>query len=108
MTIVAVSKPLLLSPSNASFPLSLIIVLKCHLNHLIPSLKMPQGILLPNIHVYVDVAAKRGMLVCSVMSGSLRPFGLQPAKLLCLWDSPGKNTGVDRYYYFLIQGIFLP
>ena len=25
------------------------------------------------------------------MSDSLRPHGLQPSRLLCLWDSPGKN-----------------
>ena len=37
-------------------------------------------------------------------SDSLRPRGLQPARLLCPWDSPGKNTGVDR----LLQGIFWP
>ena len=30
---------------------------------------------------------------------------LQPASLFCLWDSPGKNTGVDCH--FLLQGIFL-
>ena len=24
---------------------------------------------------------------------TLRPHGLQPARLLCPWDSPGKNTG---------------
>ena len=35
---------------------------------------------------------------------SLRPHGLQPARLLCPWDSPGKNTGVDCH--FLLQGIF--
>ena len=29
------------------------------------------------------------------MSDPLRPRGLQPARLLCQWDSPGKNTGVD-------------
>ena len=34
------------------------------------------------------------MLSCSVVSNSLRPRGLQPARLLCPWDSPGKNTGV--------------
>ena len=28
------------------------------------------------------------------MSDSLRLYGLQPTRLLCLWDSPGKNTGV--------------
>ena len=40
----------------------------------------------------------------SAVSGSLRPHGLQPARLLCPWDSPGKNTRVGCY--FLLQGIF--
>ena len=31
--------------------------------------------------------------VPSVMSNSLQPYGLYPARLLCPWDSPGKNTG---------------
>ena len=30
----------------------------------------------------------------SVMSDSVWPHGLQPTRLLCPWDSPGKNTGV--------------
>ena len=29
----------------------------------------------------------------------------QPTRLLCLWDSPGKDTGVDGHA--LLQGIFL-
>ena len=33
------------------------------------------------------------VLACSVISNSLRPHGLQPARLLCPWHSPGKNTG---------------
>ena len=32
--------------------------------------------------------------VTSVTSYSLWPYGLSPAKLLCSWDSPGKDTGV--------------
>ena len=40
----------------------------------------------------------------SVMSDSLRPLGLFPARLLCAWDSPGKNTGVGCHS--LLQGIF--
>ena len=32
--------------------------------------------------------------VTSVMSDSVRPHRRQPTRLLCLWDSPGKNTGV--------------
>ena len=40
---------------------------------------------------------------CSVMSDSLQPHGLQPAKILCPWDFPGKNTGVRCH--FLLQEI---
>ena len=40
----------------------------------------------------------------SVVSDSLRPQVLQPARLLCTWDSPGKNTRVDCYS--LLQSIF--
>ena len=40
----------------------------------------------------------------SVVSNSLQPHGLQPARLLSSWDSPDKNTGVDGH--FLLQGIF--
>ena len=32
------------------------------------------------------------------------PYGLQPARLLCPWDSPGKNTGVGGWA--LLQEIF--
>ena len=38
------------------------------------------------------------------MSDSLQPHGLQPTRLLCPWDSPGKNTGVGCH--FLLQGMF--
>ena len=42
--------------------------------------------------------------VTSVVSDSLWPCGLQPIRLLCPWDSPGKNTGVGCHD--LLQGIF--
>ena len=42
---------------------------------------------------------------CSVVAGALRPHGLQPARLLCPWDSPGQNTGVGCHA--LLHGIFL-
>ena len=46
------------------------------------------------------------MCVCahSVVSDSLRPHGLQPARLLCPWNFPGNNTGVACH--FTPQGIF--
>ena len=34
---------------------------------------------------------------CSVVSDSLRPHELQHARLLCLWNSPGQNTGVGNH-----------
>ena len=43
--------------------------------------------------------------VASVMSNSLWPHRLQSVRLLCPWDSPGKNTGVGCHA--LLQGIFL-
>ena len=51
----------------------------------------------------------RKMVVCcvfshSVVSNSLQPHGLQPARLLCPWNFPGKNTGVGCH--FLLLGIF--
>ena len=39
------------------------------------------------------------------MSKSLRPHGLYPTRLLCPWNSPGKNTGVGCYA--LLQETFL-
>ena len=45
--------------------------------------------------------------VCSVVQSSLTvcdPINRSPPRLLCLWDSPGKNTGVGCH--FLLQGIF--
>ena len=41
---------------------------------------------------------------CSAVSMFLKPHGLYPSWLLCLWDSPGKNTGVGCHA--LLQRIF--
>ena len=49
-------------------------------------------------HVYVQRVSP------SVVSDSLQRHGLWPAKLLCPWDSPGKNAGVDCHAF--LQGIF--
>ena len=42
--------------------------------------------------------------VASAVSDSLGLYGLYPVRLLCPWDSLGKNTGVGCYV--LLQGIF--
>ena len=40
------------------------------------------------------------------MSDSVRSHRRQPTRLLCPWDSPGKNIGVGCH--FLLQGYALP
>ena len=45
------------------------------------------------------------MFSLSAVSDSLQPRGLQPTRLLCPWDSPGKNAGVGCHA--LLQGIIL-
>ena len=47
---------------------------------------------------------KRDHVSHSVMSESLWLHGLQPTRLHCPWDFPGKNTGVGCHS--LLQGIF--
>ena len=49
--------------------------------------KKTEGLKLP-------VRCEMERVSCSVLSESLRPHGLQPTRLLCPWESPGKNTGV--------------
>ena len=41
----------------------------------------------------------------SVVSNSLQLHELYPARLLCSWDSPGRDNGVGSHSLF--QGIFL-
>ena len=56
------------------------------------------------IHIFKLVCKEFCVLRCSVMSKFLQPHGLEPARLLCPWDFPDKNTGVGCH--FLFQGIF--
>ena len=39
-----------------------------------------------------------GGLVSNLGLTLLRSHGLEPARLLCPWDFPGKNTGVNCHY----------
>ena len=54
-------------------------------------------------HIHIAVRPSC-MLMCSVVSNSLRPHILQPTRLFCPQDSPGKNTGVGCHSLF--QRIF--
>ena len=52
-------------------------------------------------YIYVDTyraAAAESLQSCPI---SVRPHRLQPTRLPCPWDSPGKNTGVGCH--FLLQ-----
>ena len=52
-----------------------------------------------NVHVCTCVGS-----AASTVSASLQTHGLQPARFLCPWASPGENTGVGCHA--LLQGIF--
>ena len=43
----------------------------------------------------------KDVLIASVVSDSVRPHRWPPTRLLCPWDSPGKNSVVG--YHFLLQ-----
>ena len=52
---------------------------------------------------YSQDSENKTWLVCMLSHFSpvqLQPYGPQPTMLLCLWDSPGKNTGVGCHASF--------
>ena len=53
---------------------------------------------------FFTIWVKKWSVNRSVMPDSSQPHGLQPTRLLCPWDFPGKNTGVGSH--LLLQGIF--
>ena len=42
------------------------------------------------------VAAAKSLQLCL----TLQPYRWQPTRLLCPWDSPGKNTGMGCHFLF--------
>ena len=56
-----------------------------------------------------DLQRPQGTHCCCLVTQSCPtlwgPHRLSPARLFCLWNFPGKNTGVDCH--FLLQGSFL-
>ena len=81
--------------------------LKCPLlNHWLPPLwcKHVEGKALPVVFTTDPLCLAHRSVSPSVVSDSLQPHGLQPSRLLCPWNSPGKNTGVGSQS--LWQGIF--
>ena len=56
------------------------------------------------VAAFVEKKKNSGSVSHSVASDSLGPHRLKPARLLCLFNFPGKNSGVGCYS--LLQGIF--
>ena len=54
---------------------------------------------------YSKILIESESISCSVVSDSLWPHGLQPARLLCPWNSPGKNTAIGCHS--ILKGDFL-
>ena len=70
--------------------------LECHTSN-----KTSKFLKFPKVWVCVCVCV---CVSCSVVSDSLWTHGLWLARVLCPWNSPGKNTGVGCCS--LLQGIF--
>ena len=66
----------------------------------------PPNILTQSDHekTITQILHEAAVVLCLVMSNSLWPHGLMPARLLCPWNSPGKNTGEGCQ--FLLQRVF--
>ena len=47
-----------------------------------------------------QASAAAAAAVASVVSNAVQPHWRQPTRLLCSWDSPGKNTGVGWNFLF--------
>ena len=65
----------------------------------------------PDVYVGSKERLERNLEMCvcvshSVVSDSLQPHGLLLTSLLCPWNLPGKNTGMDSH--FLLQESFRP
>ena len=54
----------------------------------------------------MDLGGVHACEVTSLASDSLLPYGLQPARFPCPWDSPGSKTGVGCHALF--RGIVPP
>ena len=59
---------------------------------------------MPEVLLLIMEQSKSESISHSVMSNSLLPYGLQPARLLCSQNTPCKNTGMGSHS--LLQGIF--
>ena len=58
-----------------------------------------QHIRRPHVNSVITLWRPKSLQSCSALCDPM-----QPSRLLCPWDSPGKNTGVGCH--FLLQGIF--
>ena len=79
-----------------------------HLRHLTQWYGLFRLFRILHTHTHTQTHIHASAHVCSVtlvMLDSLRLYGLQPVRLLCPWESSGKNTGVGCHA--LLQGIFL-
>ena len=68
------------------------------------SLLLPACVLAEPPTLQLTIEERKRKWSRSVVSDSVRPQGLQAARLLCPWNSPGKNTRGGCHT--LLQGIF--
>ena len=57
------------------------------------------------LHLLIHEHGVKVKVLISPVGGLFQPHDCIPTRILCLWDFPGKNTGVASH--FLLQVIFL-
>ena len=78
----------------------------CALSHWLLNWNLPSGHSSPLKLLWKKLSLKLSSTLYWTLyvSNSLRPHRMQPTRLLCPWDFPGKNTRAGSH--FLLQGIF--
>ena len=71
---------------------------------LVKRLSVVHGSVCFNLCIFLYICFVLACKVASVVSNSVRPYGMQLTRPPCPWDSPGKNTGEGCHS--LLQGIF--
>ena len=72
-----------------------LLLLQVFAQGILPTVMAPLSLILPS---RLSVQSWNKSESRSVTSNSLEPHGLQPSRLPCPWNSPGRNSGVDKLF----------
>ena len=65
---------------------------------------LKSSVCIPQMHIYICISKLYLYMCCAQSLQLCLAFCEKPARLLCPWDSPGKNTRMGCY--FLLQHVY--